>query len=189
MQILPDFSALLLGVLTWTLAEYVLHRFLGHDKRTWPNAFATEHTRHHSVGDYFAPKYKKGLAAIAVLALMLPIAVAVVGIRTGIEYTAAFVAMYLCYEWMHYGAHVHPGRGRYARFRRRHHFYHHFGNPKTNHGVTSPLWDAVFGTIAPSDRVRVPEKLAMVWLVDPATGEVRAEFAQAYTLVRKANVN
>ena len=177
-------AAALLGALTWTLAEYLLHRFLGHDKRTWPNLFATEHTRHHSQGDYFAPSWKKVVAALVVLAAITPLAWLAAGVRVGVTYSAAFVAMYLAYEVLHRRAHTHPGWGRYGRFVRRHHFFHHFGNTKLNHGVTSPLWDLLFATYAPSGHVRVPEKLAMVWLVDPQTAEVRREFSGVYELVR-----
>ena len=175
----------LIGIATWTLAEYLLHRFLGHDKRTWPNVFATEHTRHHSQGDYFAPSYKKALAALGALAVLLPVSTAVAGMQRGAIFSASFVAMYLTYEWLHRRAHTHAGAGPYGRFLRRHHFHHHFGNPKANHGVTTPIWDFVFGTLEPSARVNVPEKLAMAWLLDPATGDVRSQFADAYQLVRR----
>lgn len=173
------------GVLAWSLAEYLLHRFLGHDKRTWPNPFATEHTRHHSQGDYFAPTYKKAVAALATVAVTAPLAVRLLGPQHGATISGAFVAMYLIYEWQHRRAHTHAGIGPYGAFVRRHHFHHHFGNPKSNHGVTSPLWDVVFGTYEVSAHVRVPEKLAMVWLLDPATGEVRAELAGHYSVVRR----
>ena len=177
--------AALVGILTWSLAEYLLHRFLGHDKRTQPNLFATEHIRHHSQGDYFAPSYKKALAALAVLAVFLPVSIALVGGVHGAVFSGAFVAMYVTYEALHRRAHTHAGLGPYGKFLRRHHFHHHFGNPKSNHGVTSPLWDWLFGTLEPCERVRVPEKLAMVWLLDRQTGDVRAEFAGAYELVRR----
>lgn len=177
--------AVVSGVGLWSLCEYLLHRFLGHDKRTWPNGFAAEHTRHHSQGDYFAPSWKKGLAAAAALGVVLPLAVIAAGWSLGALFSGAFVAMYLTYEGLHRRAHTHPGLGRYGRFLRRHHFYHHFADPKSNHGVTSPLWDWLFGTLASTPQLRVPEKLAMVWLVDPQTGEVRPEFRSDYALVRK----
>lgn len=179
------FIAVVGGVTLWSLCEYLLHRFLGHDKRTWPNGFAAEHTRHHSQGDYFAPAWKKGLAALAALLIVTPLAVWAAGLAHGGLFSAAFVAMYLTYEGLHRRAHTHPGLGRYGRFLRRHHFYHHFADPKTNHGVTSPLWDWLFGTLAATPQLRVPEKLAMVWLVDPQSGEVREEFRRDYALVRK----
>ena len=62
--------ALFLGVLTWSLLEYLIHRFLGHEPRTRPNPFAAEHIRHHSEGDYFAPTWKKVLAAALLTAVL-----------------------------------------------------------------------------------------------------------------------
>ena len=55
--------ALVLGVFSWTFLEYVVHRWLGHDSRFRPNFFASEHTRHHSQGNYFAPAVKKIVTA------------------------------------------------------------------------------------------------------------------------------
>ena len=52
-----------------------------------------------------------------------------------------------------------------------------------NHGVTSPVWDVVFGTLQKPGIIKVPRKLQMRWLVDPATGAVREELAGHYALV------
>jgi hypothetical protein len=41
----------------------------------------------------------------------------------------------------------------------------------------------VFGTYEPAGEIRVPEKLAMPWLFDPATGAVSARFADRYRLI------
>jgi sterol desaturase/sphingolipid hydroxylase (fatty acid hydroxylase superfamily) len=172
------------GVVTWTFLEYVLHRFLGHDRRTFPNPFGVEHTRHHSEGDDFAPGWKKALAAVAALLVVSPLAVLVAGRGYGGTYAVAFVTMYVAYEVVHRRAHTHRGLGAYGRFLRRHHFHHHFANTRANHGVTTPLWDFVFRTREVPGRLRVPEKLAMRWLVDPATGDVREEFQPHYELVR-----
>jgi sterol desaturase/sphingolipid hydroxylase (fatty acid hydroxylase superfamily) len=196
---LPAAIAGIAGVLSWTFLEYVLHRFLGHDKRTQPNFFSREHTRHHSEGNYFAPAWKKGAAALVTTAVVAPIAILLGGVAVGGTYTAGLMLMYLSYEWVHWRCHVHPGIGAYGRFIRRHHFSHHFTDPKKNHGVTTPIWDFVFGTFsptgsptdsptgsrtgAPAGRIRVPRRLAMVWLVDPATGDVRERFSGAYELV------
>ena len=63
-----------------------------------------------------------------------------------------------------------------------HHFHHHFGHPMSNHGVTHPLFDIVFRTLERPDKVRVPRRLAMVWLTDEQ-GEVRPEYRDDYELV------
>ena len=158
-----------LGILTWSLAEYFIHRFLGHV--TTKNFFGVEHTAHHSRGNYFAPWWKKAVTAVLVVAAMGPVAVLLTSWASGLAYTFGFVGFYLSYEVLHRLEHVWRGVGPYARWARRHHFHHHFHNPKMNHGVTSPIWDLVFGTYEkPAEVLRVPEKLKMHWLTDPATG-------------------
>ena len=171
------------GAAAWTLTEYALHRFLGHDRRTMPNFFSVEHTRHHSVGDYFAPSWKKGLAALAVATAMFAAARTITSPPLAIAFTVGFTGMYVTYEVIHRRAHTHAGIGRYGRLLRRHHFHHHFENPRANHGVTSPVWDLAFGTYEASTEIRVPSRLVMRWLCDPATGAVRVEHAATYRIV------
>lgn len=179
--------AFALGVATWSILEYALHRFLGHDRRTMPNFFSVEHTRHHIEGDYFAPTWKKGLAAVAITGLDFVLLRLFVAEALAVACTTGFVGMYVTYEVLHRRAHTHAGIGAYGRFLRRHHFHHHFANPRSNHGVTSPVWDLVFGTYEPVTEVRVPANLAMRWLVDPSTGKVWERFAAQYRVVGRAS--
>lgn len=175
--------AVVLGVLTWTFVEYVLHRWAGHVYRH--NPFGVEHQRHHLEGDYFAPAWKKAAFAVVVVAL-LGIPAHTVAPAVGLMYVCSFVATWLTYEWLHWRAHRVAGWEPYGRWLRRHHFAHHFHGNTTNHGVTSPLWDHVFGTWrAPPAVIRVPEALAMRWLVDPETGGVRAELADGWEIRRR----
>jgi sterol desaturase/sphingolipid hydroxylase (fatty acid hydroxylase superfamily) len=173
--------AALLGAFTWTLLEYVIHRFLGHEPKLRPNPFATEHIRHHSEGDYFAPTWKKLLAAALVTALLSGPAVWLAGAAIGLSYLAGLMFFYGVYEVLHRREHTHPGFGAYGRWARKHHFAHHYADARSNHGVTTPLWDLVFGTYRPVQTVRVPAKFVMPWLKDPVTGRVRDEFAHTFT--------
>lgn len=177
-------AAFTLGVMSWSFLEYCIHRWLGHDARLRPNIFGTEHIRHHSQGDYFAPTWKKALAALAAAGVVLPPAVLAAGFKLGVAYTAGFVGFYLVYEALHRLEHVWEGAGPYARWARRHHFWHHFGDPSVNHGVTSPLWDHVFGTYQVPGLIVVPEKLRMRWLEDPSTGELHANLVGTYEIRR-----
>jgi hypothetical protein len=174
------------GIMLWTLLEYVLHRFLGHDRRTMPNFFSVEHTRHHSEGGYFAPTWKKALVAVVMSAVVTALVGAVLDVSVAVPFAVGFVGMYVAYEVIHRRLHTHRGFGGVGRALRRHHFFHHFGNPRLNHGVTSPLWDIVFGTFEAPGVITVPEKLAMEWLVDPATGDVHTELATDWRLRRAA---
>ena len=72
-------------------------------------------------------------------------------------------------------------RSWYARWARRHHFSHHFTDARYNHGVTTPLWDLVFRTYRAPDKIHVPRKLAMDWLLDES-GELASRFSADYAL-------
>lgn len=179
-------ALVLAGMLTWSFLEYSMHRWLGHDRRLVKKTpFGAEHTAHHSRGNYFAPSWKKGLFALLVAGLVGLPAVLAGGWGPGLGYTGGLIGGYLAYEVFHRLLHVWAGIGPYARWARRHHFYHHFHDPSTNHGVTSPLWDIVFGTRVRAGTIEVPEKLAMRWLAEPGTNVVRAAHAGAYTIRSK----
>ena len=172
--------AALAGAALWTLAEYALPRFVFHEM-PGGGPGAREHRMHHANPGYFAPWTQKAAAAGAVTALLGPLAWLAAGPLLAGAFTGGFVAMYLAYEVLHRRVHTHPPRGPYGRWRRRNHLAHHFTDPRRAHGVTSPLWDHVFGTALPAERDRVPRKLAMPWLLD-ARGEVRPELAADYEL-------
>ena len=54
---------------------------------------------------------------------------------------------YAAYEYVHYACHQLPVTSRIGRYIRRHHGIHHYRDETVNFGVTSPLWDYIFGTI------------------------------------------
>lgn len=174
--------AILGGAATWTLLEYVIHRWGGHDRRFRRSPFGIEHVRHHSEGNYFAPTWKKVMAAALVGTVLVGAGSLVADVTLVAAYTGGLLACYAAYEWLHRREHTHAGVGAYGRFVRRHHFHHHFVDTRTNHGVTTPLWDFVFGTYAKPTTIVVPRKLAMDWLVDPATGDVYGAHASTYQL-------
>lgn len=175
--------AALSGALTWTLLEYLIHRFLGHHPALRPNPFGTEHVRHHAEGDYFAPSWKKALAALATTAALWWPATRLAGLELGAAYLAGLMGFYAVYEWLHRREHTHAGVSAYGRWARRHHFAHHFADARFNHGVTTPLWDLVFRTWRPVEQVRVPRRFVMPWLKDPGTGEVRPEHQRSFVLL------
>ena len=170
-----------LGAIGWTLAEYVLHRFVFHGASA-KRLGAGEHRRHHARVDYFAPWWQKGLAALAAMLIMLPLAVLVGSVGSGVCFTLGFVATYVTYEILHRRAHTHPPRGPYGRWLRHNHFAHHFADPRRAQGVTTPFWDFVFSTRLSMERVRIPRRLALPSLVD-THGEIWPSFANDYELV------
>jgi sterol desaturase/sphingolipid hydroxylase (fatty acid hydroxylase superfamily) len=59
---------------------------------------------------------------------------------------AGIIAGYVIYDMTHYAVHHLPMKGRFLKALKRHHMLHHFQDPNTRYGVTSPMWDVVFGT-------------------------------------------
>lgn len=167
------------GVILWTLLEYLMHRFLGHEHKG-KNFFKAEHVQHHARYNYFAPVYKKALLALAVNLVLFALLQLVLPAAVVIMFLLGFSAMYMLYEATHYRFHV---RGPVAEpfiILRKHHFYHHFHNPKKNHGVTTRFWDRVFGTFVPVETVRVPRQMAMQWLLEQE--EIKPAYARHFSL-------
>ena len=175
-----NLGAAVLGALSWTAAEYGLHRFAMHEMRGKGLA-SVEHLKHHADVTYFAPASKKLLSAAATSAVAFPAAAAVFDRRWATAFTGGMIGTYFAYEVAHRRTHTHPPTNRYGRWARRNHLHHHFGSPMRNHGVTSPVWDRIFGTYVEPDVVTVPQRMAPVWLVDEH-GQVKPEFAQDYAV-------
>jgi sterol desaturase/sphingolipid hydroxylase (fatty acid hydroxylase superfamily) len=53
---------------------------------------------------------------------------------------------YLAYDMIHYYVHHFAPKNRVAKFLRAYHLAHHFKNHERGFGVSSPVWDYVFGT-------------------------------------------
>jgi sterol desaturase/sphingolipid hydroxylase (fatty acid hydroxylase superfamily) len=117
--------------------------------------------------------------------LWMPLGWWVAGPRAGIVLALGWAVGYFAYEYQHASAHLRAPRNRYEAFVRRHHFHHHFGAPMANHGVSVAVWDKVFGTFQRPERVRVPRRLALPWMLDDR-GELRPGFTDDYQLVGEA---
>lgn len=171
-----------IGLALWSLGEYVLHRFAMHELRGRGLA-SREHLRHHAERDSVLESWYLAWTGVLLVGAgwgaLGTLVVGTVGPALGL----GWVAGYGFYDWIHWRAHRRPVAHPYERWVRRHHFHHHFGHPMANQGVTTPIWDLVFGTYERVDGpVRVPRRLAMVWLLDDH-GEVRPEYATDYELV------
>ncbi len=172
--------AAVVGAASWTATEYGLHRFAMHEMRGRGPASA-EHLEHHADVTYYAPASKKIASAAAAAAVAYPVAAAVAGRRWATAFTAGLIAAYFGYEVAHRRTHTHPPRNRYGRWARRNHMHHHFGAPSRNFGVTTLVWDRIWGTYDEPGVVTVPRRMAPVWLLDE-TGAVRAEFVGDYVV-------
>ena len=182
LTIVGSFAA---GWFLWTLGEYLLHSSFHWAKGK--GLASREHLEHHvHAGWRFDPVITLAWLGVVIFG----VAYGWVGsflLPPSVSYSigAGWTVGYFFYEWHHRAAHLRAPRNRWETWLRKHHFHHHFGHPLANEGVTIPLWDHVFGTFEAPERVRVPRRLAMPWLVDDE-GRVRPEFAADYELVGDA---
>lgn len=172
----------ILGIITWPLMEYFLHRFLGHTLKL-KTMFKIQHIRHHVETDYFAPNLLKIIAAIPTsLILLFFIAYITGSITLGMAFTFGFILMYCFYEWTHWNFHNRGPKTIIGRKLRKHHLTHHFHNPKMNHGVTSTIFDHIFKTYINLDVVKVPRQVSLPWLFESGANTVKAEYQDDYKL-------
>ncbi len=176
--------AAVLGALGWSFMEYVLHRFRGHAPKG-NSTFKKEHLTHHA-RDYFTPTAKKFAMAAPVILLLAAATSFALGPALGLTFTGFFTVAYVHYEIVHRRIHTHGPTGWYGRLIRRHHLFHHFGDARLNHGVTSPVWDIVFRTWANPDVVAVPAARAPHWLVDREAGALKPGQQVDYALKVRA---
>ena len=135
-------GCLISGLILWTPIEYVVHRYALH--RLAP------HYQHHDeptvIAYIFAPLWLSATSAVLLWGLL---ALATGSWQRGALVEAGTVSGYLLYEALHVRIHSAAAGGPILRALRKHHFYHHFADDSRCYGVTTSVWDHVFGTVAP----------------------------------------
>src|SRR5258708_3134403 len=151
-----------LGVLVWTAVEYAVHRYILHGR--FPDGpgvlehflhkyFDHLHWEHHKRpwdGNHINGTIQDTLpfvGPIVLLSFLFPFA-------TLPALLAGFLQAYIVEEWVHHSVHFCEFQGRYFRYIKRHHLYHH--SPKGSavaYGLSNGLWDAAYDTrISPEMR-------------------------------------
>ncbi len=136
------------GMLLWTFAEYWIHRAIFHyePKSQWGQRL---HFLMHGVHHAY-PRDSTRLVMPPVVSL--PLAVVFYFLFRWIfgayqpAVFAGFVLGYVIYDSIHYATHHLPMRGRLGRFLKAHHMRHHYVDENRSFGISTPLWDWVFGT-------------------------------------------
>lgn len=131
---------LLSGLFLFSLIEYSFHRWLFHGP---VRILAQGHRAHHAnpLGYDSLPFFVPALVMLSlagVFTLLMPAnhALLLAGTTT---------LSYVGYGLSHFTIHHHRFQYAPARKWAAHHLVHHY-HPDANFGVTSPLWDSVFGT-------------------------------------------
>lgn len=138
------------GFVIWTLAEYVLHRFVFHlegESALSQRLHFLIHGLHHE--DPVDPtRLVMPPAASIILGIILyGIFRWVLGPAMVEPFFSLFVVGYLCYDYIHFAVHHFKPRTRIGKYLKNSHMQHHFVTPNARWGVSSPFWDYIFGTM------------------------------------------
>ncbi len=154
-SILNIFSLIIIGIIVWSLTEYILHRFIFHYKAK--SAFGEKihfifHGVHH---DY--PSDSKRLVMPPSVSIPLAILFYYIFYLTlGNIYVApffvGFLTGYLFYDITHYAVHHFNIHNKFWLSLKKHHMKHHYQNQELGFGVSSPVWDKIIGTDFPKTK-------------------------------------
>ncbi len=137
-----------IGIFSWSLFEYFAHRFLFHMPANSPRAkrfVFVMHGIHHEYprdkGRLFMPVIPSvTLASIIFFTMKLLMG------WNALAFFPGFLLGYLIYGSMHYAIHAFAPP-KFMKALWRNHAMHHYETPDMGYGVSSVLWDIIFGTV------------------------------------------
>jgi len=137
------------GMLFWSLFEYVAHRFIFHwvaeSEQAKKIVYVLHGNHHHYPRDrerLFMPPVPSLIIASVIFCLMYLL------MRTNVfMFFPGFILGYLMYGSMHYAIHAWNPPFKWMKALWRNHHLHHYKNEHMGFGVSSTLWDHVFGTM------------------------------------------
>ena len=139
----------LCGMLLFTLAEYIMHRYLFHMKEDTEQKKKLVYTMH-GVHHHF-PKDKDRLAmpipASITLAFLFYLLYEFLMGDLVYAFLPGFLMGYASYLWVHFMVHAFQPPKNFFKILWVHHGIHHYKQPERAFGVSSPLWDLVFRTM------------------------------------------
>ena len=138
------------GVGIWTLTEYWLHRLVFHwepDHALGRRLHFVIHGIHHDHPNDKLRLVMPPAVSIPLAALFLGAFALLFGTPAAYPLFAGLIFGYLVYDYTHYYVHHFVPKSKLGKRLREQHMRHHFQDHRFGYGVSSPLWDVVFGTL------------------------------------------
>ncbi|GAB3817735.1 sterol desaturase family protein [Pontibacter rugosus] len=138
-----------LGLFVWTLTEYVLHRYVFHfvPKASWAlRLHFIFHGVHHDYPNDAKRLVMPPSASIPMATVLYLLFSLIFSGGQLYAFFAAFLTGYLVYDISHYALHHFNFKGEFWKKLKRHHMLHHYSDASKGYGVSSALWDKVFGS-------------------------------------------
>ncbi|QHS61444.1 sterol desaturase family protein [Chitinophaga agri] len=132
----------------WTLFEYLMHRYLFHFSSENPKVRKFIYVMHGNHHEY--PRDKQRLFMPPVPSLILASVIFSAQYLFLGQYTfmffPGFILGYLIYGSMHYAIHAWNPPAKFLKPLWRNHHLHHYKGDEKGFGVSSSIWDYIFGT-------------------------------------------
>ncbi len=151
----------LFGVFVWTLTEYLLHRFVFHYEpaSSWGKRLHfLMHGVHHDYPNDSKRLVMPPVVSIPLAALFYALFTVLLGESYLPPFFAGFIFGYVCYDSIHYATHHAPMKSKVWLAVKHHHVRHHYRDTMKGFGVSSPLWDYVFGTMQKGEEEKVTQE-------------------------------
>jgi Sterol desaturase len=139
----------LLGGLFWTFFEYIMHRWVFHmiaeSERAQKIVYVMHGNHHHFPRDrerLFMPP----VPSIIISSIIFSIMFIAMGLNA-FSFFPGFMLGYLMYGSMHYAIHAWNPPFKWLKPLWRNHHLHHYKNDGKGFGVSTTIWDRVFGTM------------------------------------------
>lgn len=148
------------GFFSWSIAEYLMHRFLYHkikDATYNSGIHYLFHGIHHEYPSDNTRLVLPIIPSVIISVFFFGLFYLVIG-KYAFVFGPGFMIGYCAYMTVHYSVHKIPPPKRFN-FWWTFHNIHHFQQHDRAFGVTSPLWDIVFGTMPKKGRKTVDIKI------------------------------
>ncbi len=137
------------GMLFWTFFEYLMHRFAFHYITENPRARRFIYVLHGNHHEYPRDKERLFMPPVPslIIASVLFSIMYLIGRTHAFIFFPGFITGYLLYGTMHFAIHAWNPPYKWMKPLWRNHHLHHYKSDHQGFGVSTTLWDRVFGTM------------------------------------------
>ncbi len=143
------------GVFFWTFFEYFAHRYLFHVDEYFPESKIAQkvaytfHGIHHEYPRDTERIIMPPVPGLIIVGILYFVFITVLG-NYAYLFMPGFMTGYLLYTRIHYKTHTKPVPS-YLKTQYKHHALHHYKYPEKAFGISTTIWDRVFGTMPPEE--------------------------------------
>ncbi|MBG6233935.1 sterol desaturase/sphingolipid hydroxylase (fatty acid hydroxylase superfamily) [Pedobacter sp. CAN_A7] len=149
MDLINFFGYMGLGLVVWSFAEYVLHRFVFH---FYPKSTLGKrihfifHGVHHDYPNDANRLVMPPSASIPMALAFYFLFKALLPVGANDVFFVGFITGYLVYDMTHYALHHANFKSGIWKRLKQHHMLHHYSDATKGYGVSSDFWDNILGS-------------------------------------------